>query len=86
MKLLNFFYITSIGLFTSSCKQNQQSDKGKGNNNVEIHCSFFDRGPFSGESFYRIKIIEGGKATYSQILKVNTINNSGNKLVVYSNP
>ncbi len=62
------------------------SVQAKGNSNVVLHYNFFDSDPFSGVSFYRIKIVEAGQGTYSQILKVNTINSSVNNLIVYPNP
>ncbi len=62
------------------------SVKATGNSNVAIKYNLFDPNPFSGLNFYRIKIIEAGKETYSQILKVNMNNGSKNNINVYPNP
>lgn len=57
-----------------------------GNRSNSSQYNFFDPNPFSDVSFYRIKIIEEGKNTYSQILKINRIRNTVNSLVIYPNP
>ncbi len=57
-----------------------------GNSSIAIKYNLFDPFPFSGVNFYRIKIIEAGKETYSQILKVNMNNGSKNNINVYPNP
>ena len=57
-----------------------------GNSSVAIKYNLFDANPFSGANFYRIKIIEAGKGTYSQVLKVNINNSSVNRITIYPNP
>ncbi len=58
----------------------------KGNSNVVLNYNFFDPESLSGVSFYRIKIVDAGHDSYSQILKVNTINSYVNNLIIYPNP
>ena len=62
------------------------SVQAKGNSSVVINYNLFDPNPFSGVNFYRIKIIEAGKGTYSQVLKVNINNSSVNRITIYPNP
>ena len=60
--------------------------KAKGNSSALINYHLFDPAPFSGINFYRIKIIEAGYATYSQVLKVNIGDGSKNLITIYPNP
>jgi len=62
------------------------SVQANGNSSVAIKYNLFDANPFSGANFYRIKIIEAGKGTYSQVLKVNINNSSVNRITIYPNP
>ncbi|MEP6927619.1 MAG: T9SS type A sorting domain-containing protein, partial [Ginsengibacter sp.] len=62
------------------------SVKARGNSSVLIHYNLFDANPLSGVSFYRIKIIEAGHVTYSQVLKVNIGKNFVNTIIIYPNP
>ena len=56
------------------------------NVSVAVKYNLFDPNPLNGVNFYRIKIIEAGKETYSQILKVNMNNGSKNSVTIYPNP
>ncbi|HMJ48838.1 MAG TPA: T9SS type A sorting domain-containing protein, partial [Ferruginibacter sp.] len=47
---------------------------------------WFDANPLHGVSFYRIKIVEAGQVTYSQIVRVNITNDPVSKLTIYPNP
>ena len=58
----------------------------KGNSGITLQYNFFDPNPLNDVSFYRIKVIEHDHGTYSQILKVTTINSSVNTLIIYPNP
>ena len=60
--------------------------QAKGNSSVAKNYNLFDPNPFSGASFYRIKIIEAGHITYSRVLKVNITGSSLNTLTIYPNP
>ena len=62
------------------------SVQANGNSSVVIKYNLFDPNPFSGVNFYRIKIIEAGKVTYSQVLKVNLNNASKNRITIFPNP
>ncbi|MEO6219085.1 MAG: T9SS type A sorting domain-containing protein, partial [Ginsengibacter sp.] len=62
------------------------SVQARGNSSVVINYKLFDSNPFSGVNFYRIKIIEAGKVTYSQVLKVSIGTGSINKIAIYPNP
>ncbi len=62
------------------------SVQAKGNSNVLIKYSLFDPNPFSGVSFYRIKIIEASQITYSRILKVNINSSPAHTVTISPNP
>lgn len=62
------------------------SVQSKGNSNVVINYNMFDPNPFNGAGFYRIKIIEAGRITYSHVIKVNITNSSLNIITVNPNP
>jgi hypothetical protein len=62
------------------------SVQAKGNSSVDINYHLFDARPFIGVNFYRIKTIETGQETYSQVLRVNITNSFVNRLTVYPNP
>ncbi len=58
----------------------------KGNSSVSINYNLFDPNPFSGVTFYRIKIIDkSGQVTYNQIMRVN-ISSGAAEVTVYPNP
>ena len=61
------------------------SVQAKGNSSVAINYNLFDPNPFSGVNFYRIKIIEAGQVTYSQVMKVN-ISKGATLITIYPNP
>ena len=61
------------------------SVEAKGNSSVVINYNLFDPAPLGGVNFYRIKIIEAGKITYSQVMKV-TISNGATLITIYPNP
>lgn len=64
-----------------------ESIKAKGNSNVVTNYNFFDAHPFAGKNFYRIKIIDlSSKVTYSQVTKMNIINNGPAMITLYPNP
>ena len=58
----------------------------KGNSSVILKYNLFDPTPYSGTSFYRIKIIEAGRITYSPIIKVNIASSSVNIITIHPNP
>ena len=60
------------------------SVEAKGNASVVINYNLFDPTPLGGVNFYRIKIIEGGKITYSQVINVNI--SKGALIAIYPNP
>ncbi len=62
------------------------SVEAKGNSNTNSQYNYFDANPYAGTNFYRIKIIEPGHETYSQVLKVNINNSYENVLTIYPNP
>ncbi len=62
------------------------SVQAKGNSSVLIKYSLFDPNPFSGVSFYRIKIIEAGQIRYSRVLKVNINRSPARTVTISPNP
>ena len=63
-----------------------ESVAANGNSNRVLNYKLFDPNPYKGLSFYRIKIIEAGRVTYSKVLKVNITNGPVNMVTIYPNP
>lgn len=63
------------------------SIKSKGYSNFATTYNFFDAHPFTGISFYRIKMIDlSSKVNYSQVVKMNISNSGATMITLYPNP
>ncbi len=60
--------------------------KARGNTNLIAAYDYFDSTPFQGKNYYRLKIIEPGKLTYSTIVKVIVRNTDKATIRIYPNP
>lgn len=58
----------------------------KGKSSLAISYHWFDPDPYPGLNFYRLKIIELGKESYSKVIRVNITAGSERKIVIYPNP
>jgi Secretion system C-terminal sorting domain len=66
--------------------ENIQKIGGSGNSSVTEYYSAYDKSPYSGTSFYRLKQSDlDGRETYSSIRSVN-LDHEGTEISVYPNP
>jgi hypothetical protein len=66
--------------------ENIQKILGSGNSSVTEYYSAYDKSPYSGTSFYRLKQTDlDGRETYSSIRSVN-LDHEGTEISVYPNP
>ncbi len=56
------------------------------NSSTVANYKLFDPLPLIGDNFYRIKIIEAGQPTYSEVLRVKISKGSVNVVTIYPNP
>ena len=67
--------------------ENIKNIKGAGNSHSLLNYLSFDKSPYSGISYYRLKQTDfNGKYSYSNIISINVQDLTNNKIEIYPNP